>query len=256
MPNLAIEQARERVKGLTFEEFFMSLLELRESHKKTEEILKESQRKADEQWLETKKYIQETSERMRITDELLKESQRKTDEQLRETAEQLRETDEILKESQRKTDEQIRRMNKQIGGQGAALGALTEALFASNLYEKFPKEYDLRQTFRNMPIYNEKSSVVGEVDILLVNTEWAAVVEVKSEPVESDIEHHEKRMNLLKKYPIAQIIGKKLIAAIACGYAPDNVRDKAHKAGFYVLALNGEQVDMLEPEIDFKAREW
>jgi hypothetical protein len=49
-----------------------------------------------------------------------------------------------------------------------------------------------------------------------------------------------------------------MVGALACGYLPDNVRDKAHEAGLYVLELNGLQVDLVEPKpgISFTAKEW
>jgi hypothetical protein len=151
--------------------------------------------------------------------------------------------------------EGMKRMNKQIGGQGDTLGMLIETLFAARLWEKFP-QYDLKRAYRRMPIYSDKSRQVGEVDILLSNTDWAMAVEVKAEPVEEDVPHHIRRMGLLQTYPLAEIKGKKLLGAFACGFVPDNVRDAAHKAGFFVLELNGYQVDLLPPPHDFAPGVW
>jgi hypothetical protein len=172
------------------------------------------------------------------------------------------ETVEIIRQSTAKTDEfiqqmaqRIDKMGQNVGGLNRSVGDLIEILMAGNLWEKFP-EYNLCRAFRRLPIYDNSNRQVGEVDILLVNTDCAMVVEVKAEPSEDDIEHHLSRMKLLQKYPIDQIKGKRLYGAIAGGFVPEYVSAKAYKAGLFVLELNGNQVSLVKKPADFKPQEW
>ncbi|MDR3170530.1 MAG: hypothetical protein LBU17_02750, partial [Treponema sp.] len=80
-------------------------------------------------------------------------------------------------------------------------------------------------------------------------------VEVKREPDEEDVKHHLKRMKLMRKYPLDEIKGKRLLGAIAGGVVPKTVGDYAHKCGFFVLELNGEQVSLVESPEDFEPYE-
>jgi hypothetical protein len=123
---------------------------------------------------------------------------------------------------------------------------------ASRLWEKFPL-YNFNRTFQRIKILNEKKLPVTEIDILLSNGEWAMAVEVKREPDQKDVEHHLKRMELMRQYDLNEISGKKLLGAIAGGVVPFEVREYAQKRGFFVLELNGEQVSLLESPEGFVA---
>jgi hypothetical protein len=76
-------------------------------------------------------------------------------------------------------------------------------------------------------------------------------VEVKREPKVDDVEHHLRRMELMREYSLREISGKKLLGAIAGGVVSVDVRDYAQKSGLFVLELNGEQVSLLESPDDF-----
>jgi hypothetical protein len=67
---------------------------------------------------------------------------------------------------------------------------LIETLIAARLWEKFSGyPYNLERAYQRIPIYDEKNYVRTDIDILLVDTEWAMAVEVKRELRESDIEY-------------------------------------------------------------------
>jgi hypothetical protein len=78
-------------------------------------------------------------------------------------------------------------------------------------------------------------------------------VEVKHGPDKDDVEHHLKRMKLMRKYELREISGKKLLGAIAGGVVSPEVREYAQKGGLFVLELNGDQVSLLEPPEWFAA---
>ena len=154
------------------------------------------------------------------------------------------------------TEKKINKLSENLGGLNRSIGELIETLIAARLWEKFP-EYDLQRAYRRLPLYDEKNQQKGEIDILLVNTEWAMAVEVKREADERDIDRHIERMARILKYLPSQFVpGKKLLAAIAGGAITEKAKDYAHELGFYVLELAGESVVRVSEPLGFKPKEW
>ncbi|MDR3301853.1 MAG: hypothetical protein LBT01_04885, partial [Spirochaetaceae bacterium] len=133
-----------------------------------------------------------------------------------------------------------------------SLGDLIETLMASRLWEKFP-QYNFNRISQRIKILDKNKQPVTEIDILLLDNEWAMSVEVKREPDKDDVKHHLKRIELMREYSLGEISGKKLLGAIAGGVVSPEVRTYAQKSGLYVLELNGEQVSLLESPKDFIA---
>jgi hypothetical protein len=63
-----------------------------------------------------------------------------------------------------------------------------------------------------------------DIDILLSNTSMAMAVDVK-------------RMELIRRYPPAEVAGKKMLGAMAGGVVNADVQRYAHENGFFVLEL-------------------
>jgi hypothetical protein len=168
-----------------------------------------------------------------------------------------------LRERQEETAEIVRQLSidvdkvtKNVGGLNRSIGELIETLIAARLWEKFPPEYGLARAYQRVRIYDEKNRDVTDVDVLLSNGEWAVAVEVKREPDLDDLKHHLKRMELVRKYPPAEVVGKKLLGAISGGVVPPDVRNAAFDAGLFVLELNGDNVSFVAPPKEFKAHKW
>ncbi|MDR1786983.1 MAG: hypothetical protein LBR16_00815, partial [Treponema sp.] len=149
------------------------------------------------------------------------------------------------------------RNEKLVGHLSNSVGELIETLVAGRLWEKFKDTpYSrLKRAYRRVQIFDDAREI-GEIDILLSDSDLCMAVEVKREPNVGDINHHVKRMALIRKHPPAETVGKKLVGAVAGGFVPAEVRDYAHAQGFFVLELNGESVSLAEPPAGFKAREW
>ncbi|GMO26281.1 MAG: hypothetical protein Pg6A_13500 [Termitinemataceae bacterium] len=93
----------------------------------------------------------------------------------------------------------------------------------------FP-EYDLQRAYRRLPVYDEKNREKAEVDILLVNTEWAMAVEVKRQADAEDVKEHIERMERILKYPPAELEIRpdiKLLGALAGGIVTGEARAAA-----------------------------
>ena len=182
-----------------------------------------------------------------------------TDRQMKETDRQMKETARQMKESDlkwEKTAAKIDRLSENVGGLKRSVGELIEILIAARLWEKFP-EYDMQRAYRRLPIYDEHNQTKTDIDILLVNSEWAMVVEVKSDVDNKDIDRHLERMKRVLRYPPALLPpGVKVLGAMAGGVVPPEAADYAHECGFFVLELAGESVVRLPAPPEFKPKEF
>ncbi|MDR1220777.1 MAG: hypothetical protein LBK73_14355 [Treponema sp.] len=203
----------------------------------TTQLLPEWKTAADEIWAmlkETDRIVKETALRQAETDRQLDKNARET-ENLRKTVE---------------------RVSQNVGGLNRSLGELIETLIAARLWEKFP-EYNLKRAYQRMPIFDEKNRVMTDIDILLSNTGVAMAVEVKRElNKKEDVSDHLKRMELIRKYPPAEVAGKKLLGAMAGGVVDGDVQRYAYESGFYVLELSGETVRLAPPPDGFAPKQW
>jgi hypothetical protein len=154
--------------------------------------------------------------------------------------------------------EKVDRVTSNVGGLNLSMGDLIETLFAPHLGEKFDAyQYNLRRTFRRVPIYDDTSRLRGEIDILLSNTTVCMVMEIKRWlDKTSQVDEHIKRMQLISKYPPAEARGKKILGSLAAAAVNPEVREYAEQSGFFVLELTGEDVRLLEPPKGFKPKEW
>ena len=80
-------------------------------------------------------------------------------------------------------------------------------------------------------------------------------VEVKSKLKEKDIEHHEKRLHILRDHRNKKRDTRKIYGAVACAVWNSAEKQAAIDAGFYVLEQTGDTMQMDIPE-DFVPREW
>ena len=219
-------------RGISFEQVWAALMETREQQKETDRLLQE-----------TRQLVQENALR-----------QKETDRQIKETDRQMKETDLQMKE----TDRRINKVSKEIGRLGNSIGGIIETLMAARLWEKFSAySYKFKRAYRRVMVYDDETNrALTEIDILLSDTDWVMAVEVKHEVDEDDVEHHLKRMELIRKHPPAEARGKKLIGAMAGGTVSPSARDFAYKSGFFALELRGESVDLIPPPEGFSPTEW
>jgi hypothetical protein len=235
-------QTRQPQRGLTFDDVWAALMELRDSQA---EAKAEHDRMIAEAAAQAKKSKAEY-------DEQQKKSKAEYDQRQKEYDEQQKKSKAEYDERQKKLDARMDKLDDQLGGLHRSVGDLIETLMAGRHWEKFPK-YNFSRMFQRIKILNDKKVVITEIDILLSDDEWAMAVEVKREPDKDDVKHHLKRMKLMRDYNLKEISGKKLLGAIAGGVVSPDVREYAQQSGFFVLELNGEQVSLLESPEGFTA---
>jgi len=166
------------------------------------------------------------------TDKQLKE----TDKQLKETDRQLKETDEQLK----KTDEKINRIASLVGNLANNQGDVAEEYFVNSLEESLRiSEIDFDFLIPNFKAKRGRD-VLAEYDILLVNGNSVAIVEVKYKAHINDLDKLPKKIEQLKRLP--QYEGYKVYAGIATFYATDELIERAKELGYFILQRRGEVI--------------
>ena len=187
------------------------------------------------------------------TNKGLQESKAEHDRMIAETEKRFQEMNKAIKKMSARVD----RVTKNVGGLNRSVGELIETLIAARLWEKFAAyPYQLQRAYQRIPIYDEQNRPKTDIDILLSDTEWCMAVEVKREADDRDVDRHLERMNLIRRYPPLEVVGKKLLGAIAGGIVPPDTAAYAHKAGFYVLTLAEESVSLLDTPPGFVAGVW
>ena len=96
-----------------------------------------------------------------------------------------------------------------------------------------------------------------EIDLLLINTQIAVAVEVKSSLSVDDVKEHLERLEKIQKVQPERInmAGATLYGAVA-GIIVENDADKfAYKQGLFVLRQKGSIVEIMNDE-EFVPKEW
>jgi len=148
-------------------------------------------------------------------------------------------------------------LNKQMGGLHRRFGELAEHLVAPGIRKRFNEfgyHFDSVSPGGHK-IYDENGKVKTEVDILLENGEYIVAVEVKTRPAEHHIEHHKKRLEILREHRNKRNDTRKIQGAIAGAVFPSEVKKAVIEAGMYVLEQSGDTMKIDIPE-GFVAREW
>ena len=185
--------------------------------------------------------------------EMFQESDRKFWAMSKEAREEMKETREQMKD----TDKQIKELSRQMGGLHNSFGELAEHMVAPGIVERFNKlgyHFDAVSP-KGQRILNEQGKVKTEVDILLENDDYIIAVEVKSKPVEKDIEHHINRLKILREHRNKHRDMRKIRGAIAGAVFTHDLKEAALAAGFYVLKQSGDTMKMDIPK-DFVPHEW
>jgi len=241
-------------RGITFEQVWASIKELRESQKETDRMLKEAvegyQKEAEE------RRCKEAEEEARHQEEAEEYRRKKAEEEARrqEEAEKRRKE---FDEWKREMDRLVAENNKQIGGLHRSFGELAEHLVAPGIAKRFN---ELGYHFDSIlpggrRLLDTQGRTLTEIDIVLENGEYIVAVEVKTKPVEQDIEHHVKRLEILRKNRDKHGDKRKIRGAIAGAVFPQEVKKAAIKAGFYVLEQSGDTMKIDIPQ-GFVPKEW
>jgi len=225
-------------RGVTFEEVWAALKENAERNKEISQMMQETDRQ-----------LKESAERHKEIDQMMKENaerQKETDQQMKETDRRWERTKRIIEEN-----------GRQIGGLHRSFGELAEHLVAPGIVRRFRGlgfKFDSIAD-GNFKILDDQGQVITEIDLLLENDEYIIAIEVKARPAAGDIEHHTRRLEILRDHRRKKNDSRKIQGAIAGAIFGKAEKKAALDAGFYVLEQSGDTMKIDIPQ-GFVPKEW
>jgi len=160
------------------------------------------------------------------------------------------ETNREIKERQKKTDRQMKKLGKQMGDLHNRFGELAEHLVVPAIHKRFN---ELGYHFNAVApggyiVRDNNDKILSQVDILLVNDDYIIAVEVKATVRLQDIEHHIKRLEILKEHWSKRHDTRTIRGAVAGAIFGNAEKEAAIEAGFYVLVQSGDTMKLEIPE--------
>jgi len=169
-----------------------------------------------------------------------------------QNAKERKETERELREATRLSKE----VSRQMGGLHNSFGELAEQMVVPGIIRHFNRKgYYLGSMSTCGLQILENGKVKTEVDILLENVDFLIAVEVKSKPKEDDIEHHIRRLEIVREYRNKFHDTRKIHGAIAGAIFTQEVKRLTLEAGLYVIEQSGDTMKIDVPE-GFVPREW
>ena len=156
-------------------------------------------------------------------------------EQMKEIQFAQKETDKQMKE----TDRKLQSIGIQLGNMSQNQGDIAEEYFINSLKKDFNiigVQFD--QLLSNVELKTKK--INDEFDIVLVNGNTLAVIEVKYKVHPNDLEKLERKTKNIKL--ISHWADYKVYGGIACFKIPQDVIDEAKKSGYFILQQKGDIV--------------
>ncbi|EKD09903.1 MAG: hypothetical protein P5684_10170 [Limnospira sp. PMC 1238.20] len=219
------------------------LAELIEAQKETERVIKEESQ-------ETERRFRETDRRFEETKQLLQRQSEESDRRFREQSE---ESDRRFRETERIIQQQNQQLNRQLGELGNRLGEFVEWQVRPAVVQLFQRRgISVNEFHPNISVKRFGEAI--EIDLLVVNTDQAILVEVKSKLTETDINEHLERLEKFKRLMPAYR-DFHAMGAVAGMVVPEEVASYGYRRGLFVLAQSGDSVVILNDD-KFRPRQW
>jgi hypothetical protein len=241
MENKAYVRAygRKRAKKVTIHDVWAGFAELREIHAETDRLMKKNAAEADKRMKEN---AAEADKRMKELAESIKASAAETDRLMKESA---AEADRRFKE----TDRIVKENGRQLGDVHNRLGELIEHIVLPNIMEKVkPLGYKFKHIRKRYEFTDKNYRVIAEADVLLINSEYLMIVEVKTVLKAKDIDSHLKRLERIRREACPPDDSHKFIGCVAGAVVDESVKKYAHKKGLYVIEQSGDTLRLDVPE--------
>ena len=219
------------------------LAELIEAQKETERVIKEES--------------QETERCFRETDRRFREQSEETDRRFEETKQLLQrqseESDRRFRETERLIQQQNQQLNRQLGELGNRLGEFVEWQVRPAVVQLFQRRgIAVNEFCANISVKRFGEAI--EIDLLVVNSDQAILVEVKSKLTQTDINEHLERLEKFKRL-MPRYSDVKAMGAVAGMVVPEEVARYGYRRGLFVLAQSGDSVVILNDD-KFRPRQW
>ncbi|UWU51530.1 hypothetical protein [Limnospira platensis] len=230
------------------------LAELIEAQKETERVIKEESQETERCFRETDRRFREQSEesdrRFEETRQLLQRQSEESDRRFEETKQLLQRQSE---ETERIIKQQNEKLNQELGKLGNRLGEFVEWQVRPAVVQLFQRRgISVNEFHPNISVKRFGEAI--EIDLLVVNTDQAILVEVKSKLTETDINKHLERLEKFKRL-MPRYSDVKAMGAVAGMVVPEEVASYGYRRGLFVLAQSGDSVVILNDD-KFRPRQW
>ena len=190
----------------------------------------------------------------------LADAQKETERRFQETERRFQETERRFQESGRQFEEtrrlitqQNQHLNEQLGKLGNRLGEFVEWQVRPAVVRLFQERgIDVHEFHEGVSVQRGDEGI--EIDLLVVNTTDAVVVEVKSKLTQADVTEHLERLSKFKRL-MPRYGDIRAMGAVAGMVVPDGVARYAYRQGLFVLAQSGNSVEILN-DGSFTPRRW
>ena len=201
--------------------------------------------------------LKDVAERQKETDRQMKESREEYDRKMKESREEYDRRNEEIDRRMEKTRLENEEIGRRMGYLNNRFGEIAEHLVAPGIVKKF-NELGYKYTgchSRGFIVHDEKGKIAAEVDILMENGSSIMAVEVKTKPKIQDVEHHVKRLEILKQHFSKNNDNRKIYGTIAGAIFEEAEKKACIDAGFYAIVQTGDTMMIDVPE-GFVPREW
>jgi hypothetical protein len=172
---------------------------------------------------------------------------------LGELATAQKETDRQLEETRRLIKQQNQHLNEQLGKLGNRLGEFVEWQVRPAVVRLFQERGIAVHEFHD-GVSVQRGDEGIEIDLLVVDTTDAVIVEVKSKLTQADVTQHLERLDKFKRL-MPRYGDVRAMGAVAGMVVPDSVARYAYRQGLFVLAQSGDSVVILN-DGNFTPRSW
>ena len=160
-----------------------------------------------------------------------------------ETDKQLKETDKQLKE----TDRKLNKIAKLIGNIANNQGDVAEEYFINSLEDKM-ELLGIKFDVISPNLYRKKGKIEDEYDIVLVNGEAIAIIEVKYKVHENDVKKLDKKIETFKEL-FPEYSNLKLYVGIAGFKIYKRAKEYAKEKGYFILQRKGDIIETYAPNL-------
>ncbi|GCE92478.1 hypothetical protein NIES46_05180 [Arthrospira platensis NIES-46] len=209
--------------------------------------LAEAQKETERQFQETRQLLQEQSQE---SDRRFREQSQESDRRFRE---QSQESDRRFRETERIIKQQNEKLNQELGKLGNRLGEFVEWQVRPAVVQLFQKRGIAVNEFHG-DLSVKRFGEALEIDLLVVNSDQAILVEVKSKLSQTDIDEHLERLEKFKRL-MPRYSDVKAMGAVAGMVVPEEVARYGYRHGLFVLAQSGDSVVILNDD-KFRPRQW
>ncbi len=153
----------------------------------------------------------------------------------------------------KETDKKIERLSETVNALTGKWGRFVEGLVAPGAVRIFQQRgIEVKQSYTRSESQRNGESM--ELDVLVVNDEYAIAISVKSTLKVEDVDEHIDDLSRFREF-FPAFADKKLMGAVA-GIVIDEGADKyAYRKGLFIITQAGENIKILNDE-KFKPKQW